>query len=248
MFLAFVFVICLFVIQIIFLKFHDISQIWQPRCAPIGHLRLFSMSNVKRLCSNVNMGGVMFISVDSVIIRNDLTEYSWLTGDEGKMVMLETYYHLAEKDISRVSSIWKGMSQLRFVYIFFLSIERLSVGHVTLLAAIAISGFITAYTFGNTLDAFGNHCIIFSNVKLVERNVTDGTNDANATVNSSTPARFFRNDNETLTISLKKTVWGSDAMCSFCQFTPVMSMIFALSWGVFFTICSRGGSGYPSDM
>lgn len=122
------------------------------------------------------------------------------------------------------------------------------VGHICLLAVIAVSGFITAYTFGNTLDAFGNHCILFSNVVLVERNAVKNDTTTSVIPPTLRPPKSSGSGNETLIVSLKKTVWGSNAVCSFCQFTPVMSMIFALSWGVFFMICSKGGSGYPSDM
>lgn len=232
-----------------------VANLATPQCYhwPLPVCFQCQTSNTERFCSNVNMGGVMFISVDSVTNRNDLSEYLWFIAVIGKMVMPETYYHLAEKDISRVSSIWKGRWQFEFVYIGFLNVlNGFLVGHICLLAAIAVSGFITAYTFGNTLDAFGNHCILFSKVILVERNTTVANDSNISVISTSTPVEPevepFRGDNKTLTISLKKTVWGSNSMCSFCQFTPVMSMIFALSWGVFFTICSKGGSGYPSDM
>lgn len=163
--------------------------------------------------------------------------------------MLETYYHLADRDINRVSCFWKGNSVVLPILIRKYLIALFLAGHIAFLIIIAFSGFITAYTFGIAVDAFGDHCILFGNISLKEFNISQDLpisvpiliSENNSVLNNST--------NEVRkVISLQNTVWGSDELCSFCQFTPIMSMIFGTTWAVFFMVCTKGGSGYPSDM
>lgn len=44
------------------------------------------------------------------------------------------------------------------------------------------------------------------------------------------------------------SVWGSDSLCEYCQYSMISSFIFAVIWGTFFLMCGKGGksiSGLP---
>ncbi|CAB3373866.1 Hypothetical predicted protein [Cloeon dipterum] len=42
-------------------------------------------------------------------------------------------------------------------------------------------------------------------------------------------------------IDFTTSKWGRDALCSFCQFVPLLTAVYALIWGGSFAFCGRGG-------
>lgn len=119
-----------------------------------------------------------------------------------------------------------------------------------MLLSAAVSGFITCFSLGKITHGYGEHCVLYAEIAfespttarppLLPIPVTKPT-DPNSTVYSIE----VKVQNQ---IDLTNTEWGTNRMCSFCQFTPLMSMIFALCWIMFFIMCGPGGAGYQSDV
>lgn len=138
-----------------------------------------------------------------------------------------------------------------------------------MLLTAAVSGFITCYSLGEIIHAFGENCVLYADIAFesptttpplltfttpstaTESNVSS-TTISNDTTTASTQSPYIRLEVENWTaynsIDLTLTEWGTYRTCSFCQFTPLMSMIFALCWVMFFIMCGPGGAGYPSDV
>lgn len=79
--------------------------------------------------------------------------------------------------------------------------------------------------------------------------ISNTTNDTTTTlISSEVPKKVHLFPDTYHNIDKERTEWGDYEMCCFCQFTPLMSMIFALCWVMFFIMCGKGGSGYKSDL
>lgn len=149
---------------------------------------------------------------------------------------------------------------------FILLISFLSVIHIILLLTAAVSGFITSYSLGEVNRAYGSNCVLYGEIVLAPPkttyNPTTTTEATTITVTATATGDELvstteKEDNgkkqslpdlSDLTIDIDRSEWGTYWMCSFCQFTPLMSMIFALCWIAFFVMCGPGGAGYPSDL
>ncbi|KAF2897761.1 hypothetical protein ILUMI_08424 [Ignelater luminosus] len=130
---------------------------------------------------------------------------------------IHRYYQLLDRDTSTVTSLWKVL-------------------HLTCLAIASISGFITAYAFGKSIEAFGDNCILNAKLEFTGANYTR----LSYFVTNALPP-------DLKPIDIAASEWTSMKECYFCQFTPLVSMIYAIIWGSFFIICSRGGAGYITD-
>jgi hypothetical protein len=94
--------------------------------------------------------------------------------------------------------------------------------HIFFYVVIALSGLAYSYAFRQVLESFGDNCVLHSNVKFLSHETAD---------NSTTY----------MTIDSVESEWGEQSDCSFCQYVPVCSVIFAVVWITFFLMCGRGG-------
>ncbi|KAJ3649291.1 hypothetical protein Zmor_021043 [Zophobas morio] len=106
--------------------------------------------------------------------------------------------------------------------------------HITACIVCAVCGFLTAFTFGGILDTFGYNCILNAEI------VFDDDNYLNTS--------GYSYDKEIHAMDLTGTVWGPESSCNFAQFTPLVIMISAIIWGIYFGIISKGGAGYGHDL
>jgi hypothetical protein len=49
------------------------------------------------------------------------------------------------------------------------------------------------------------------------------------------------NGTSSLELDVSNSKWGRDSLCSFCQFVPILTAVYAFIWGGFFACCGRGG-------
>ena len=149
-----------------------------------------------------------------------------------KMVVLDQFYQILESPTPTVSPLWKGNTDPlppaappTF---------PVAAAHITACIVCAVCGFLTAFTFGGILDTFGYNCIL--NAEIV-------FDDANYLNTSG-----YSYDKEIRAMDLTGTVWGPESSCNFAQFTPLVIMISAIIWGIYFGIISKGGAGYGHDL
>ncbi|XP_059471143.1 uncharacterized protein LOC132194089 [Neocloeon triangulifer] len=88
-------------------------------------------------------------------------------------------------------------------------------------AATAVCGYACAIIFGYWLQGLESHCPLFADIKFLKFD------------NTSTSS--------TLEIDFTASKWGKDALCSFCQFVPLLTAVYAFIWGGSFACCGRGG-------
>ncbi|KAK5647680.1 hypothetical protein RI129_002572 [Pyrocoelia pectoralis] len=134
---------------------------------------------------------------------------------------MDTYYLLLDKDSSKVSLGWKVMQLL-------------------CLTSIGFSGFWAAFCMGRLSINFGHNCFLFAHLDFL-RNDTD-----DATIRRMYPT--VEELPSVTAINLYTSKWGSRSVCYFCQFTPLMSSIYALIWFILFVLCTKGGVGHISDI
>lgn len=122
---------------------------------------------------------------------------------------------------------------------------------------------------GEIVHAYGNNCILYADIVFkkpvttttstttpiattteltTDNSTTDNSTTDSSTIGDITTRRLSRTYDEVYPIDIKNTEWGSYRICSFCQYTQILSMIFALCWITFFIMCGAGGAGYPSDL
>ncbi|KAF4517431.1 hypothetical protein B566_EDAN005040 [Ephemera danica] len=87
----------------------------------------------------------------------------------------------------------------------------------------SVSGYSCAILFGYWLQGLDAHCPLFAEFKFVQSSDENGT--------SVRP----------LQLDFSTSKWGRDALCSFCQFVPILTAVYAFIWGGFFACCGRGG-------
>ncbi|KAB0805004.1 hypothetical protein PPYR_01974 [Photinus pyralis] len=132
-----------------------------------------------------------------------------------------SYYLLLDNDTSRVSIAWKGIQLI-------------------CLLSIGLSGFWAAFCMGRLTLDFGNNCFLYAHLEFL-------TNDTDLATMRKTYPLLADHLPAASAINLRTTEWGKKSMCYFCQFTPLMSSIYALIWFALFLLCTRGGVGYISD-
>lgn len=135
---------------------------------------------------------------------------------------MDTYYLLLDSDSSKVSLGWKGIQLICLV-------------------SIGLSGFWAAFCMGRMTIDFGNNCFLYAHLDFL-------TNDTDLEEMRKTYPLLADQLPAASAINLDTTQWGKTSMCSFCQFTPLMSSIYAVIWFALFSLCSRGGAGYITDI
>ncbi|XP_044265012.1 uncharacterized protein LOC123011574 [Tribolium madens] len=101
--------------------------------------------------------------------------------------------------------------------------------HILACIGCAVCGLLTAFTFGRVLENFGYNCVLKSHLVFDAGAVPNATNRTNA-------------------IDLTMTTWGPASECNFVQFTPLVLMISAVVWGTYFSILTKGGAGFATDL
>lgn len=105
--------------------------------------------------------------------------------------------------------------------------------HTITCVVAALSGFITAFTFGYVLSDFSYNCVLNANLVFEE---------------SYLNASYYKISKPVHAIDLTASVWGPNDDCIIAQFTPLATMISAIVLGTYFAVMSKGGAGYPTDL
>lgn len=100
-----------------------------------------------------------------------------------------------------------------------------------------ISGLIAFSAFWDLRQQFGDNCVLFPpniQFKIVDANSSLSGFDIEPEPGSNATTKTV--------IDKSKTVWGSDELCDYLQYVPVMSVISGLIFVILLYMCPRGGS------
>ncbi|KAF7277345.1 hypothetical protein GWI33_008567, partial [Rhynchophorus ferrugineus] len=183
-----------------------------------------------------------------------------------------TFLFLGDKNVARVSGIWKVL-------------------HITFYVAIAINSFISSMAAGNVFQTFKYNCILHCSDIIFERetlqsdfvpvedvsgnftnssqilgdnatelstNITDMTEASPTTIKTiekKNDTIIFRNESHVFInqegsvvlvrskIDVRKTVFASHSYCNFILGTSLGSFIFASFCVILLAMCPKGGKG-----
>lgn len=92
---------------------------------------------------------------------------------------------------------------------------------IVVYAMTAVCGYACAIIFGYWLQDLQGQCPLYADIKFLP----------------------FDNNTESFALEIDFTAskWGKDALCSFCQFVPILTAVYAFICGGSFACCGRGG-------
>lgn len=92
---------------------------------------------------------------------------------------------------------------------------------ITMYLVTAVAGILASFCWTRINYGFEDNCILYANITFYNKG--DSDDKRNSDVNKDT------------------SQFGREVYCSYCQYVPVCSVLFAAMWLTFFTMCGRGG-------
>lgn len=133
------------------------------------------------------------------------------------MVVMEKLYEIVDRPSTEVTKAWKEL-------------------HIVIYLLAGISGLAAYIVFSDLRQQFGDNCLLFPYIqfKIVDANSSLSGLDIEPEPGSNATTKTV--------VDKSKTVWGSDELCNYLQYVPVMSTITGLIFVILFYMCPRGGS------
>jgi hypothetical protein len=93
---------------------------------------------------------------------------------------------------------------------------------IAIFALTSVCGYACAIIFGYWLQGLQGQCPLYADIKFLP---FDNSTDVDSRMD----------------IDFTASKWGKDALCSFCQFVPILTAVYAFICGGSFACCGRGG-------